>query len=373
MIGFAASSAYSQAQRATFQETAQILVDRTITSNITSSVTLHTTSNQEIKIPTQLSQKILQNPRIVSVILTNQEGCGVLGISDQNCILVNVLRGPEDTNIIKVQESAKKFGDKIIDDVNMVFGTDAKHHSSYLHYRDANKQMLETSGTVSGKDVISAVYAMPKEQTQSMYQKISTLTVAREIRDAGGFYDVAHALSYHDDSHMAFSIIPLNGNLLYQIKVSAEYAGAEDTNQFRPLDYLQVDEITRSKYFEGGFYPLNSIFQIVMLSPQQIQLHDTNTNPIPTVTVDGETIPTELVQNGWIFDETVGTKIEGKYLFGTKTSASGDELALAFGAVGESSKVSTNMQDDTIELDESIAIVAIIAIFAVAAAGFHES
>jgi len=47
-------------QLATFQETAQILIDKQISNNVTASITLQSTSNQEIRIPSELEQKILE-------------------------------------------------------------------------------------------------------------------------------------------------------------------------------------------------------------------------------------------------------------------------------------------------------------------------
>ena len=364
-VAAAADEAYSQeVQLATFQETAQVLVDRTLSGNVTASVTLQSTSNQEIKIPSELAQKIRANPAIISVVLTNQEGCGVLGVSGQSCILVNVARSGNDTNILKVQQSARMHGDLVIGDLNALFDADASYHSGYLHHRDGINVMLGTSGAVSGRDVVSAVYTMDMEETGSMYQKISALTLDRRIRDSGGFFEAAKSLSAHENAHMTLSIIPGGSKSLFQLRVSAEHPGAEDTDRFSPLDFLGVDEIKRSGYFEGGFYPLNSILQVVMLSPQQIELRNINTNSIPAREIGGEMIPTEFNQNGWVFDTTTGTKIEGKYLFGTRTSASSNELSLAFGAVGEH-------VDEPAEDYDSIVIVAIIAVFGAAIAAFY--
>jgi len=368
--GLGAGGAHAQElQLATFQETAQVLVDRTLSGNVTASVTLQSTSNQEIKIPSDLNQRILDNQRIVSVVLTNHDGCGVLGVSDEGCILVNVARAPEDTNIIKIQEAAKQNGDQIIDGLNEMFDTDAAYHSSFLHHKDVINEMLGTSGAVSGRDVVSAVYTMPREDTQTMYQKISALTLDRRIRDSGGFYTTASSLASHENSHMALSILPMHGTSLFQLRVSSDYPGADDTNRLSPLDYFHTDEIRRSDYFAGGFYPLNSIFQVVILSPEEITIQDVNANLIPTRQIDGEPIPTEFGRNGWVFDGKHSTKIEAKYLFGTKTSASGNELKLAYGTAAEEVKISPG-GEPSFEVDESVAIVAIIAVFAAAAAGF---
>jgi len=371
VLGAGLGGAHAQElQLATFQETAQVLVDRTLSGNVTASVTLQSTSNQEIKIPSDLNQRILDSQRIVSVVLTNHDGCGVLGVSDESCILVNVARAPEDTNIIKIQEAAKQNGDRIIGELNELFDTDATYHSSFLHHKDVINEMLGTSGAVSGRDVVSAVYTMPREDTQPMYQKISALTLDRRIRDSGGFYSTANSLASHENSHMALSILPGQGTSLFQLRVSSDYPGADNTNRLSPLDYFHTDEIRRSNYFAGGFYPLNSIFQVVILSPEEIAIQDVNASLIPTKEIDGEPIPTEFGQSGWVFDEKHSTKIEAKYLFGMKTSASSNELKLAYGTAEEGVKINPD-GEPSFEIDESAAIVAIIVIFAAAAAGFY--
>ena len=59
MIGITTNFAYSQElSHATFQETAQIVIDKTISQNVTASITLQSTSIQEIKIPADLEQEI---------------------------------------------------------------------------------------------------------------------------------------------------------------------------------------------------------------------------------------------------------------------------------------------------------------------------
>ena len=58
------SSGYAFAQEpglATFQETAQVLVDKSISQNVTASITLQNTSIQEIRIPAELEQEIREH------------------------------------------------------------------------------------------------------------------------------------------------------------------------------------------------------------------------------------------------------------------------------------------------------------------------
>ena len=65
LIGVSANYAYSQEMSlSTFQETAQILIDKRIAQNVTASITLQSTSIQEIKIPAELEQRIREKMRI---------------------------------------------------------------------------------------------------------------------------------------------------------------------------------------------------------------------------------------------------------------------------------------------------------------------
>ena len=81
LIGISVNYSYSQEMSlATFQETAQVIIDKSISQNVTASITLQSTSIQEIKIPAELEQRIRENGNISAVILTNQNQC-VLGVN----------------------------------------------------------------------------------------------------------------------------------------------------------------------------------------------------------------------------------------------------------------------------------------------------
>ena len=128
--------AFSQeASLATFQETAQVIVDKSRSQDVTASITLQTTSIQEIKIPPELEKQIRENDRITSVILTNQDQC-VLGVSNESCIMINVQRDPSDKGIIEIQDSTKEVAEQFIDEINLAFDTDANFHSVYVHSDD---------------------------------------------------------------------------------------------------------------------------------------------------------------------------------------------------------------------------------------------
>ena len=344
---------------ATFQETAQILIDKQVSNNVTASITLQSTSNQEIRIPTELEQQILETQRVIAIVLTSQNQC-VLGVSNESCIMINVERDPSDRGVIEIQDDAREIGDSLIDSINEVFDTKAEFHSVFIHTSTEADQALDTSGVVSGSGTISAVYTMPQEDSESMYSKISALLIPKIIRDSGGFYNTALNLSSEEKSAVTFSIIPRQGSFLYQLKLSVFYSDAASVDVISPLEYLKTDSLQRSNYFANGFYPLNSILHVVVLSPEPTNVNQISGNVLPTDVMGGEKIPSDLSKSGWIFDPESGNIVDGRYLFGHEFSVEKNDLVFSLGDASI---------DGGLEFDESI-IVVIIVIAAGAAAVF---
>ena len=197
-----------------------------------------------------------------------------------------------------------------------------------------------------------------------MYEKISGILLPKIIREGGGFYDVAKKLSSDENAKMTFSWIPLDSKSLLQLKLSIDYPNeASIISDVSPLEFLKVENLKRSDYFNSGFYPLNSIIQVAVLSSENTNFSDVNGNIIPTQTIDNEEIPLEITKEGWVFDPKEGQRIQGKYIFGEKTTITNQELKFSLG--GE------NLQNDKQEFDESILVVIIITIVAIAAALFY--
>ena len=365
-IGIFTNFSYSQEiGLATFQETAQVVIDQSISQNVTASITMQSTSVQEIRIPAELEQKLRENDRIEALVVTNQNQC-VLGVFEQACILINVERDHEIKGIRDIQDNTKEIADKYIDEINQALDTEAKFHSVYVHTTDDVNQALDTSGSVSGKGTISAVYTMTMEDTNAMYEKISAILIPKEIREQGGFYNVAKNLSFEDNSKITFSLIPIGDKSLLQLKLSVDYPQeASNVSIVSPLEYLKTDTIKRSKYFSDGFYPLNSIIQVVILSPEDTYVSNIQGNTIPTQIIQNEKIPTVITEQGWIFDPEQGQRIQGKYIFGEDTSVNKESLEFTLG------DVKFEKPQNSIEFDESIVVVIIISIIAVASALFY--
>lgn len=366
-IGVSSNYAYSQEiGLATFQETAQVIIDKKISQNVTAAVTLQSTNIQEIKIPAELEQKIRENDRISTVTLTNQNQC-ILGVDNMACILINVKRNEADRNFLDIQNSTIKISEQLIDEINQVFDTKAELHSTFIHTDDESNVALETSGTISGKGTVSAVYTMPMEDTDSMYEKISAILIPKIIRDSGGFYDVARDLSNQENSKMTFSIMPMEDRSLLQLRLSIDYPQtASEINTVNPLEFLQVESIQRSNYFSTGFYPLNSIIQVVVLSSEDTSVLDIKGDILSTQTIHNEEIPTDITKEGWVFDPKEGQRIQGKYIFGEKESVGNEKLKFSLGK-----ELVHDVTPEEIKFDESIVVVVIISIVAISAAVFY--
>ena len=138
---------------------------------------------------------------------------------------------------------------------------------------------------------------------------------------------------------------------------------ASTISEISPLELLKVENLKKADFFSTGFYPLNSIIQVVVLSPESTNVSDVRGNIIPTQIIDNEKIPTDITKAGWVFDPEEGEMIQGKYIFGEKTSVNKEELKFSLGG--------TQLLAEKIKFDESIVVVIIITIVAIAAALFY--
>ena len=367
IMGISTNYVYSQEiGLATFQESAQVVIDKKINQESIASITLSSSNLQEIKIPSELEQKIRENQRIQAVVITNQNNC-ILGVYDQSCIIINIERNPGDKGINAIQDSSRKLADSYIDEINQVFDTNAEFLQVYIHTNDATNQALDTSGIISGGGVISAVYIMPMEDTGSMYGKLSSMLLSKSIRDGEGFYNIAKILSEEQNAKMSFSIIPTESKSLLQLRVSVdnqipkESELDETISKINPLEFFNIENLNRSNYLSTGNYPLNSIFQIIIISNDETNVSDVKGSIIPTQTIDGMQMPMDVTKKGWIFDPQKGETIQGKYIFGESESINENELKFSLGG--------NNLQSK--EADESVAVVIIITIVSIGTAIFY--
>ncbi|HSG73802.1 MAG TPA: hypothetical protein VLA01_01220 [Nitrosopumilaceae archaeon] len=357
-------------QLATFQETAQIIIDKSISNNVTAAIALQSTNNQEIRIPEELSNKIQDTERVMAVIITSEEQC-VLGVQNESCIMINLSREGIEGGIFAIQDMGRLIGDSLIADINSVFDTDAQFHSVFLHQADESGIALETSGVISGRGTVSAVYTMPREDSKTMYEKFSTILLPKEIRESGGFYDIAKKISVEPESRITLSIIPQNGISLNQLKLSLDYPNsADEIESISPLEFLKSDNLIRSDYFSNDFYPLNSLLKVVLLSKEPVKVDEINTKIVPDIIKDGERFP-EFTTDGWFFDQPSGQKIEATYLFGKKSSIGKNELVFTIGPIDGSNDNVANTKSNTNEIDSFQIVILVGIIMAAAGASIY--
>ena len=356
---FNAVSAYAQQPRlATFHETAQVIVDQRFQNKISTSITVMSTSIQEIRIPVELDQKIRDTENVVAVVITNEDQC-VLGVINQACVLINISREGFEGGINETQSNARKIGDSLIADINKAFDINTKFHSVFVHFDDKINRELETSGIISGRGIVSAVYTMPKSDTSFLYEKLSVILLPKQIRDSGGFLDIAKKISNDSISSLTFSIIPKGATSIFQFQISRDYPIETKMTSISPLELFGTEKIERSNYFKAGFFPLNSLIQIVVLSNETIKVTSHSSDLIPTIEKDGEKYPSDLTKNGWLFDPDSGDQIVGKYLFGKTFEVNKNDLKLT---------ISNSIQsgppiDNSLYILGGIAMAAAVAIF----------
>ena len=313
-----------QFEKATFQESASIIYDQKLSGSVITSIGFETTSNDEIKFPGELIEKINANEKIRAVIFTNAGECVIGVTAEQQCIMINFdyqnLKG--DGGIRMVQESAREMGGLLIDDLNQVFRTNAEFHSVYIHTADNANMLLETSGIVSGKGAVSATYVTDKRATDFLFTDMAGILIPKEIRDGGGFYDIAKKLSRHDDSIISVTMIPNEDSNLYMFKITKEIKEkSNDITIINALESFEVDEISRTDYFDNRNVPLNSIIQLIII-PSEI----TKVNAISTHAITDVTTFENIMKKGWFLSSPAGEMIDLKFLFGQSKTISAEEL-----------------------------------------------
>jgi hypothetical protein len=148
----------------------------------------------------------------------------------------------------------------------------------------------------------------------------------------GGFFDVAKELAKDDSSRMSFTILPRENDYVMQLKVSEKYPNtAKETNEIDTLKLFKVDEIKKSNYFSGGFFPLNSLIHVIVLPADDTAKVHTNTNVIDAIVKNNQTVPADITKSGWFFNSESENKIEAMYLFGDEFSAKRQDLVITIG------------------------------------------
>jgi len=329
------TSAYGQQpQLASYRETANILVDQKFQNLTTAFITLSTTSPLEMRVPAELDQKIHQNPSVSAVVITNAQSC-IEKIIDRTCVIVNITNQSliETYNIKLIQSSAQAIGDRLIGDINKAFGLNAEPWAVFVNPKGELNNALGTSGAVSGNRTVSVLYVAPRSDSGYFLGGVTAILLPQQIANSGGFLDAATKMANVKDinSTVSFAITPQGDKSIYSLQVQRHFLIKNQTATIDPLELFGADKLDRSSYFNAGFFPLNSLLVVNVLSKQPMAFTGHGGYLIPVTEKNGQMIPADLTKAGWLFDPNSGDHVTAIYLFGKTFSASKNDLTLTIG------------------------------------------
>ena len=323
----ASAAVVSHAQEidyAHYVESVQVVVDEGL-GEVSASVVLQSTNTDDIRLPESLERDLRENERIIAALFTDADTC-ILGVVEEACVIVNMARVPEETNIILVQDGARNVADEYIARLNAALGTDARFHSVFVHHNDDQNKALGVSGIIIGYNTVSVVYTLPHRGTPQFFEMLVSSLLAPRIAEGGGFVDAGRILASHPDSTVTFVAAPGSIDTQMMLKVTRveeqSFGGVVN-----PLEMLGIDEVVPSAYFDDGFYPLNSLVRVAVASGEGLAVSDTGAAVIPVS--DGT--PDDVTATGWFFDPSEGTLIRGTYLMGEDGVARADQTAITLG------------------------------------------
>lgn len=329
LMALAVPAGAQEIDYARYVESVQVLVD-TLSGTVSASIVLRSTSTADITLPDSLVQDIQEHDRVIAALFTNADAC-VPGVRNEVCIVVSMARIPGETNIVLVQDGAREVGDGFIDALNKALGMNAAFHSVFVHHDDTQRETLGMPGTVMGRNTVSAVYTLPQQETAAFYDMLAPRVLASGIATGGGFADAARELATQQDSTITLAAMPLGADTLMQLMVTKTYNHTVADGTLDPLKMLGIDSLEKSAYFGDGFYPLNSLVRVAVISQESTSVSDTRASILQVIQSERGTIPADVSEVGWFFDPDSGTLIRGTYLFGEATAVRVGETEITLG------------------------------------------
>ncbi len=375
---------------------------------------LQSTSTDDFNFSDKLIEKIQTEDIVQSIVFTNlgeidrdgyPVGCvpGVKG--DEQCIMINLDFAEikkfftdedmekVDGKINRVHTETQRIANLLIEQVNEELGINAKFHSVFIQTPMSEYDEDEKEA----QQLVSAVYTSPKQTSYDLINNFEKLILSDKITTGGGFYDIAKEFSKDETrdltlysgeivgktitpSTVSLTIFPTDEGARYLLNVSVVYRNvASSIAEIYPLEYLNITELQRSTYFDDKFVPLDSLLDLIIITPenQPIMIGSANANIIEKIST-----VSDIRNKGWFFDSPYGSFIAGKFLFGETSLVTNDELKLEIIPWDGNAQVEiqSSVLEDIIEsevkeeIEESqsqYVILAVIIVVAVAAAIYY--
>ena len=332
------------------REHLQIIIDQREFKNRIS-VSLLSKDPADIQLPDNI-EAISSNPKISSIIITNEFACAPTKI-DKACIIIEVEREGLGDNVIEMKNNAREIADKIVADGVIIFQPE---FYSILFQPKAGLSVDEAKRLGEKGVVAKITYTTHKQLTSQLFPALSTMLLSHDIRTSGGFYDIAEKLAGNYFSEFSVIVTPLENDMLRELHISllcsneirvlvncerlyselipGTQEGSIDEQIARgyvsPLDFMQVENISRSQMFLDEFLPLNSVIHVLILSEEDLQVKSVNSNVIENLYALGD-----VQENGWFFISKSGKNIDARYIFGQESSVSKNDLAFSIGSFSE--------------------------------------
>ena len=353
LVQFAPIVAAQEIQFAAYKELARVVTDMK-TGNTSASITLQSINADEIMLPANLADAIAESG-VNSLFITSKTAC-IPGVGDESCLLINLKRDSSWPGINAIHEGAREIGESMINDANAAFGINATFHSIYIHSESDAIIGIADPGTVT------VAYTMPIESSNSMYKKIAPI-FAEKIRDSGGFYAVASKIAEYPDSSASFAAVKIGDVTLMQSIVERTFV-EKPTDTLYPIAMIGIKELEMSKYFDDGFYPLNSVLQIIILGSPQDSVH-ARPDLLQVKIQDDVTVPVSLDIAGWVVEQRFNVT-DARYLFGTDKVAHSKDVSISFGPQSEIADDSFVVETDMYWPWALFAIIPIIVVITLA-------
>ena len=350
------SMGWLEPEQHSLKEFLQIIIDQRESKNRIT-VSLISNSQSDIKLPVEI-EAISSNPKIYSMKITNEFACAPTQI-EKACVIIEVEREGLGNNIAELKKTSREIADKIWYDQK------GEYAGAIIFAPEFYSVTLQPKGGLSADEikrlgdkglVAKVVYTIHRQPTNQLFNALSNTLLSADIRNSGGFYNIAEKLSENYFSEFEVVITPLENNMLRELHISLLCSneiqelvncerlyselipGAQEGSideqiargDISPLDFIQVENISRSKIFSDEFLPLNSVIQVLILSEEDLQVKSVNSNVIENLKGIGD-----IQENGWFFISQTGQKIDARYIFGQESSVSKNDLAFSIGSYSE--------------------------------------
>jgi len=339
-----------QPEQHSLKEHLQIIIDQREFKNRIS-IVLMSENPADIQLPDNM-EAISSNPKIFSMIITNEFACAPTKIQNA-CVIIEVEREGLGDNFAEMKKNAREITDEIVADGVIIF---APEFYSLTFQPKGGLSGVELDRLGPKGEVARVVYTIHLQSTGQLFNALTTVLLSNDIRTSGGFYDIAEKLSENYFSEFAVVVTPLENGMLRELHISLLcsneirelvncerfyselIAGVQEgtiaeqiaRGYVSPLDFIQVENISRSKIFSDVFLPLNSVIQVMILSEEDLQVKSVNSNVIESLRTLGD-----IQENGWFFPSESGKIIDARYIFGQESSVSKNDLAFSIGSYSE--------------------------------------